>query len=315
MINHLLALSIALLIDRVAGDPPSMPHPVRWFGRAVSYFENNWNKGQARKAKGMAMVLILSASVLAGTCLLTFFFYGLHPAAGVLFEAIVIFTAIAQRSLKEAAQEVEAPLAAGDLEQARLKLSYIVGRDTEHLQEAELVRGTVETVAENTSDGVTAPLFWAAAGGAPLALLYRLVNTLDSMVGYRNERFKDFGWASAKLDDLVNWIPARITAFAMLLSHNRLDLWRKTAADAAKHPSPNSGWGEAASAYLLGIQLGGINTYKGAVSDRARMGVPSHSLKRKHISEVISVMDRTVLAFLALLWLGGILIEAAITWL
>ncbi|WP_338781561.1 adenosylcobinamide-phosphate synthase CbiB [Metabacillus sp. FJAT-52054] len=314
MLNHLLALSIAFLLDRLLGDPPKMPHPVRWFGTMIALLEKRLNKGEYRKIKGIMMVLILSAAVVAAVIVLQELCYTLHPAAGVLFEAAVIFTAIAERSLKEAALEVEKPLRSGLIDEARMKLSYIVGRDTEDLHESEIVRGAVETVAENTSDGVTAPLFWAAAGGAPLAIFYRLANTLDSMVGYKNERYHEFGWASAKLDDGLNWIPARITAFMMLLVHGKLGFWNQVSLDAKKHPSPNSGWGEAAVAFMLHIELGGINFYQGVQSDRARMGKPERPLKRIHIIQSVEIMERTVAAFIVFLWIGGMLVEFTPSW-
>ena len=147
------------------------------------------------------------------------------------------------------------------------------------LDEGEISRGAIETVAENTSDGVTAPLFWALLGGAPLAMVYRATNTCDSMVGYKNERYKEFGWASAKWDDVMNWIPSRLTGMIMLLGNRPEKIsyrkaWTILFRDAKKHPSPNSGWGEAAVASILGIQLGGINYYKGIISNRAKMGDP-----------------------------------------
>ena len=193
-------------------------------------------------------------------------------------------TTIAHKSLKDAALEVYDPLQKEDYQEARLKLSYIVGRDTEQLDESEIVRGTVETVAENTSDGVTAPMFWAWIGGAPFALLYRAINTCDSMVGYKNDKYSEFGWASARMDDVVNWIPSRLTGFIMLLANRPQKTkvkktWKILFRDAKKHPSPNSGWCEAAAAAILGVQLGGVNTYKGIVSNRALMGDPLYPLE------------------------------------
>ncbi|MGD6818819.1 adenosylcobinamide-phosphate synthase CbiB [Metabacillus sp. 113a] len=315
MLSHLAALTVAVLLDKLIGDPPAMPHPVRWFGRMILFLESRLNKGNRKKGKGIFIVLILTGIVLFTVVLLQFLFWRIHAAAGILFEAAVIFTAIAQKSLKEAALKVEAPLADGNISEARTKLSCIVGRDTDHLEKSEIVRGTVETVAENTSDGVTAPLFWAAIGGAPFAAVYRLINTLDSMVGYKNEKYHQFGWASARLDDVLNWIPARITAFTMLAVHWNIRLWPKVASDAAKHPSPNSGWGEAAVAYLLGVELGGTNHYKGVVSSRARMGRPDHPLHVLHIGKSIEIMDRSVYLFIVFLWIGGMLFELASTWL
>ena len=161
-------------------------------------------------------LIVLLAVFVTYMCLLPWLAYQIHPFVGIIVESILISTTIAHKSLKDAALEVYDPLQKEDYTEARLKLSYIVGRDTEQLDESEIVRGTVETVAENTSDGVTAPMFWAWIGGAPFALLYRAINTCDSMVGYKNEKYSDFGWASASMDDVVNWIPSRLTGFIML---------------------------------------------------------------------------------------------------
>lgn len=319
MLGHVIAMTLALLIDRVIGDPPAWPHPVKWMGSLISALNKKWNHGSNRKGKGIIMVLVVLFSVLLPAILITTLAYQIHLFAGLIVESILISTTIAHKSLKEAALEVYTPLEKQDMRQARLKLSYIVGRDTEHLTESEIVRGTVETVAENSSDGVTAPLFWAWIGGAPLALVYRAINTCDSMVGYKNDRYADFGWASARLDDVVNWLPSRLTAFFMLLANrpfrnNRKNTWNILFRDAKKHPSPNSGWCEAGAAALLGVQLGGTNTYKGVVSNRALMGDPITPLKRNHILYVNGILSRTVLVFLLFLWLGGVLIDMAGTW-
>jgi adenosylcobinamide-phosphate synthase len=320
ILHHLIALTIAVIIDLIIGDPPEWPHPVKWMGSLIGKLEKHWNKGSAKKAKGIAMLLTVLLTVGFITFLLTAIFYWLHPAAGILVEAVLISTAIAQKSLKEAALTVYQPLKKEDMEEARQKLSYIVGRDTDQLDEPEIVRATVETVAENTSDGITAPLFWALIGGAPFALMYRAINTCDSMVGYKNEKFKDFGWASARLDDVVNWIPSRLTSLCMLAGSrpeyiNTASAWNIVIRDAKKHPSPNSGWGEAAVAAILGVQLGGINFYKGIVSNRATMGEALVLLEKNHILKANKIVTRTVPIFLILLWLGGMLFEMARTWI
>lgn len=317
---HLLAASLAYLLDLIIGDPKNWPHPVRWMGKMIAFLDKRWNSGHNKRQKGMLMTSSVLLTVVLVTAVTVYGAYSLHTGVGVVWEAFVIFTAIAQKSLKEAALEVYDPLSKGDLAEARSKLSYIVGRDTETLDEGEIVRGTVETVAENTSDGVTAPLFWGAVGGAPLAIAYRAINTCDSMVGYRNERYGQFGWASAKLDDLVNFIPSRLTALMMLLSMKaEVGSFKKglkiTLRDAPEHPSPNSGWCEAAAAAILGIQLGGINYYKGLVSDRAKMGDPLVTLRPIHIKQSITLMQRSSLSFLLLLWLGGTAIAYAISWI
>lgn len=319
MLYHLIAITLAFFIDTLIGDPKNWPHPVKWMGSCISFLEKKLNAHRFRKGKGIVMIAILLLLVFAITGSIVWFSYQVHLILGILLEGVLIATTIARKSLIEAALEVYVPLVKGDMEESRLKLSYIVGRDTENLDEGEIVRGTVETVAENTSDGVTAPLFWAFIGGAPLALVYRAINTCDSMVGYKNERFLDFGWASAKLDDLANWIPSRLTGFLILTISkpvyiSRRAAWKLLYRDAKKHPSPNSGWLEAAVAAILGVQLGGINYYKGLVSNRAKMGDKLVPLREEHITSTNNILTRTTLVFILVLWTGGLLIEMAITW-
>jgi len=319
IVEHALSITLAIIIDRVVGDPHSWPHPVKWFGRMISTLDKRLNHGRGRKCKGAGMLLIVMLVVFVSALFISIAAYTLHPLAGIVVEGILIASTIAQKSLKDAALEVYYPLQKENLNEARLKLSYIVGRDTENLQESEIVRGTVETVAENTSDGVTAPMFWALVGGAPLALLYRAINTCDSMVGYKNEKYQDFGWASARMDDVANWIPSRLTGIIMLLANRPLKTKRKSAwnilfRDAKKHPSPNSGWCEAAAAAILGVQLGGINTYKGIISNRALMGDPLFRLESKDIILMNRILSQTVFLFLIILWFGGVLIDMAVTW-
>lgn len=320
IVYHLAAITIAYFIDRLVGDPPDWPHPVRWIGSLISFFEKVLNHGKHKKLYGVFMLLFVLVIVFSIVLIFVMISYRIHPIVGIAVESVIIATTIAQKSLKEASLEVYHPLKKGDLEAARIKLSYIVGRDTDSLQEAEIARGAIETVAENTSDGVTAPLFWALIGGAPLAIVYRATNTCDSMVGYINERFKEFGWASAKWDDVMNWVPSRLTGFIMLIGTKPSSIdYRKALMimfrDARKHPSPNSGWGEAAVAAILGIQLGGINYYKGMVSNRAKMGDPLNPIQASHILLANKILDKTVFLFLLLLWIGGIILEFAFTWI
>ncbi|WP_148358389.1 adenosylcobinamide-phosphate synthase CbiB [Peribacillus simplex] len=318
--HHLLAVTLAFFLDLLIGDPPNWPHPVKWIGTIISKMDLAFNRGTYKKRNGLFMLIIVLSVVLLITGLTIYLAYRIHPLAGILWEAVVISTTIAQKGLKQAGMDVCLPLNDRDFPEAMLKLSYIVGRDTADLDESEIVRGTVETVAENTSDGITAPMFWAAIGGAPLAMVYRAINTCDSMVGYKNDKYGQFGWASAKLDDIVNWIPSRLTGFLMLLSsksshHGFGARWKILFNDAKKHPSPNSGWCEAGVAAILGIQLGGRNMYKGIVSDRARMGVPLVRLEAKHIPKTITIMHRSSFLFLLMLWLGGLILDITFSWL
>ena len=207
----IVLIIFAIAIDLVVGDPRSLPHPVVLMGRFISAFERLWNRGtaQQRRVSGFLLTTIVVGGVWAISWLALALLERLHPGLALIAELWLLSTALAIKGLGDAARAVIQPLTQGDLPAARKALGMIVGRDTQNLDEAEITRGTVETVAENTVDGITAPLFFALIGGAPLALAYKAVNTLDSMVGYKNQRYADFGFASAKLDDLANWVPAR----------------------------------------------------------------------------------------------------------
>jgi adenosylcobinamide-phosphate synthase len=295
----------AILLDLAIGDPRWLPHPVVTMGRLIDALERRWNRGppQARRLKGFLLTGCVVAIVYAVTWGVLAVLAWLHPWLGLVGELLLLASALAIKGLREAALAVAKPLARGDLDAARRAVSMIVGRDTESLDEAGITRATVETVAENCVDGITAPLFWALLGGAPLALAYKAVNTLDSMVGYRSERYADFGYASAKLDDLANWLPARLTALAMWLSalampgaHTRGAL-AGARRDAPGHPSPNAGWPEAMMAYLLGVQLGGTNHYGGRVSERAVLGLPLEPLRVVHIGAAVRHMHGAWIVF------------------
>lgn len=313
MSAHIIALTIGLLLDRIIGDPPEWPHPVRWIGSIISKLTNTLNKGRFRRVKGMLLLVLVAGLTFMTVFAIVYASYAFHFLLGIVVESILCGVGFAQKSLRDAAMEVYKPLVTGDLKVARVKLSWIVGRDTEKLSESEITRGVVETVSENTSDGITAPLFFAFILGAPGLWLYKAVNTLDSMVGHKNEKFQDFGYASAKMDDMLNYIPSRITGFIImtwtknfskLSFRKRLKGWWK---DAKQHPSPNSGYLEAATAYQLGVQLGGRNTYKGVLSERALMGIPENRLRAIHILHTIRQMHVSV--FLFWLWMmviGGV---------
>jgi adenosylcobinamide-phosphate synthase len=312
----LLAIVLAVIIDFLIGDPRWLPHPVRGMGWLIAWLDRRLNKGRYRRMKGIITVMIVVSIVYVIGYALVYGSYRFSTGLGILVEAVLIFTTIASKSLQEAAWNVLIPLEQGDIKKARQELSMIVGRDTEALDEPEIVRACVETVAENTSDGITAPLFYALIGGGALALVYRAVNTCDSMLGYKNETYREFGWASARLDDVLNYVPARLTAWVMVAVNSRhirrsVQLLLR---DARKHPSPNSGWGEAAMAAILGVQLGGTNTYQGVVSHRPKIGDAVCELQKQHIRKSVHVMIRTVIAFILLLSIGGVIVELAITW-
>jgi adenosylcobinamide-phosphate synthase len=219
----------------------------------------------------------------------------LHPLAGDIVAILLLYTCLATRSLHDHALAVYRPLTAGDLVEARQRVSWLVGRDTAELDEGEVTRAAVESVAENTVDGCTAPLLFACLAGPLGALAYKAISTLDSTFGYKNERYLQFGWASARLDDLANLLPARLTALlvapaALLLRLNPGNAWRIFWRDRHNHPSPNGGQIEAAVAGALGVRLGGVNSYFGQPSTRPFMGDPLQPLQSRHILQAIRLM-------------------------
>ncbi|WP_168013334.1 adenosylcobinamide-phosphate synthase CbiB [Halomonas salinarum] len=305
----LLALVIAaVLLDLALGDPAWLPHPVVGIGRVIARLERAWNHGPAadrrRRGRWLTVLVVGATWVLAWGVLAALSW--VSPWLSAAVELVLLATTLASRGLADAARAVAEPLTRGDMAAARQALAMIVGRDTAELDESELARGAVETVAENTVDGITAPLFWALLGGAPLALAYKATNTLDSMVGYRSPRFEDFGRASARFDDAVNWLPARLTVLSLwlaacLIPGSRLPgVLATTRREAPHHPSPNAGWPEAMVANLMGVRLGGLNYYAGRPSPRATLGMPHERLTAGHIERAIMYMHGGWLAFLLL---------------
>lgn len=283
-------LLLACALDAMIGDPRWAPHPVRWMGDLIEGFEKQarpvLSGPSALRMGGMVLAVGLpSMTFLAGWTLIAAG-AALHEWIGRTIEICLASTTLAWRDLVDHVDAVSDSLKAGSLDDARQAVGLIVGRDTDRLPEQEIVRAAVETVAESASDGVIAPLLCLAVGGAPLALAYKAVSTLDSMVGHQDERYRDLGWASAKLDDLVNWIPARVTAWLTVAAAGLIGwgtayatrsatvLWR----DGHKHASPNSGRPEAAMAGALGVRLGGLNLYDGVPCERPGLGDPIEDL-------------------------------------
>jgi adenosylcobinamide-phosphate synthase len=300
-------LLLAVGLDLLIGDPESRFHPVALLGKAIAGLEGLLYRDAAssasRRLAGAVLVLVSAAPVCIISSLLLALLERESPLLAAAAGGFFLWSTIGANSLKREARRVLEFLQDGDLQAARERLGLIVGRDTEHLDEGEITRATVETVAENISDGVIAPLFYFAVGGVPLALTYRVINTLDSMVGYRNERYRDFGWFAARLDDVANFLPALLTALllaagAFLLGYD----WRRalsvTWRDAGKHASPNSGYPEAAVAGALGIRLGGLNYYQGIPSLRAHLGDPLQPLERSQIAAAVRLVDAVLFLFL-----------------
>ncbi len=303
----------AVVLDLLWGDPRRLPHPVKLIGRFALYCEAVTRRhiGSIRTAGAISVVCVLAAT--AGISWgIVFVFAALHPGLGDAVSIFIIYTTLAARDLSRHSGEVYESLARGDLPEARRRVGMIVGRDTDILDEPGVVRAAVESVAENTADGVTAPLLFAVIGGPVGAMLYKAVNTLDSTFGYKNERYREFGGAAARLDDVVNYLPARLTAAiipaaAFLLGLNARNSWKILRRDARRHPSPNAGFLEAAMAGALGVQLGGRNFYFGQPSDRPTMGDPLRPLEPRDILRVNRLMFTTYALVLA----GGLVLLSA----
>ena len=260
-----IALIIGWLLDLFIGDPARLPHPIVWFGKMIAFGEHRLNRGNHRMLKGGLMSIGLIVLVFAVTWFLC------HQLSMIVIDVIIIFYCLAGTTL---IREVRAVFLALDrsLDEGRQQVARIVGRDTSELSAQEVRTAALETLAENLSDGVIAPLFWLAILGVPGMLAYKMVNTLDSMIGYKTERYKDFGCWAAHIDDVANYIPARLTAFLMILATGRLGLLRFVWKYGRNHASPNSGYPEAALASILNCRFGGPHYYFGQLFDKPYIG-------------------------------------------
>lgn len=308
--RSIIVLAIAATLDYFIGDPWGWPHPVRMMGWVIRQYKQ-WALRQfhspfPRRIAGIVLGLgmVVGSAVVGWLCVESGRI--LHSGLGLLIEAVLLASCFAGRSLRVAAEDVLAPLATGNLELARQKLKRYVGRDTENLSEPEILRALLETVTENAVDGVTAPLFYALLGAflpigiAPLALAYKAASTLDSMVGYREAPYTDLGWFSARMEDALTWPPCRLTVYTLgILAPKPRHLWAICRRDAPKDPSPNAGWSECAYAVMLGVQVGGVNTYRGKRKEKPLLGDPIHPITASKIREAFGLTRRVIL-----IWLG-----------
>jgi adenosylcobinamide-phosphate synthase len=268
-----VGLGLGYLADRLLGDPERW-HPVAGFGRAATWLERR-TYADARLTGARHSLLLVGATIGLGA--LAERAAARRPVTQIVLTGLAAWTVLGGRSLARSATAVAGPLGTGDLSGARAQLQHLVGRDTAELSESEVARAAVESVAENTSDAVVAPLLWGAFAGIPGLLGYRAVNTLDAMIGHHSSRYERFGWSAARLDDLANWVPARVTGLAAALAARLVGgsperVVRVVRRDARQHPSPNAGVVEAAFAGALGIRLGGRNVYRGQVEERGVLG-------------------------------------------
>ncbi len=302
-------ITAGFLLDLIFGDPAGFPHPVKFIGKLITILESVLRKMPWEKAAGLLLLVIVASSSYAAAYLAA----SISPA----MEIFIIYTIFAVKSLGDETLKVHGRLAAGDLAGARREISMLVSRDTGEMEGREIARAAVETISENTVDGILSPMFYLFIGGAPLAMLFKAVSTLDSMVGYKNETYINFGMASARADDLMNFIPARIGSFIIIpaAAFFRGMEFRRTlkimARDRLKHASPNSGHPEAAFAGALGCRLGGPSKYFGMRVDKPYIGDPVIELDKDTIIESLKLMYATSLAGLV----AGIIITFTADWI
>lgn len=330
---HIMAMTAGYVLDLIFGDPYWLPHPIRLIGWLISFLEKKLIGAKPEKTeqtkqeksqtanqksalqKGVLLVVLVLGSTLLVTTLLLVTAYRLHPVLGVLVESIMTYQILATKCLRVESMKVYRELEKGDLPAARKAVSMIVGRDTEQLDELGVAKAAIETVAENTSDGVIAPCLYTAMGGPVLGFFYKAVNTMDSMVGYKNDRYLYFGRAAAKLDDIVNFIPARISALLMIAvaavsgkEYSARGAWQIFKRDRFCHASPNSAQTEAACAGALGIRLAGNASYFGKVVEKPYIGEPLRQVEKEDIKRVNHLLYGTAFLgeLLCLVVLGGI---------
>ena len=282
----ILPLLLGWLLDFIFGDPARLSHPVVWFGKMISWGEHRLNKGSHRMAKGAVMAVFL-------IFLVFFVVWGLkrlipNTMLWLILDTIIIFYCLAGTTLVREVREVFLALDRS-LDEGRKQVARIVGRDTSQLSAQEVRTAALETLAENLSDGVIAPLFWFALLGTPGMLAYKMVNTLDSMVGYRTERYKDFGCWAARIDDVANYIPARLTALLMVIASGKLSLLKFVWKNGSKHASPNSGYPEAALAGILNCRFGGPHYYFGELFDKPYIGENDRELTTQDMHTAVRI--------------------------
>ena len=316
----LIVIFIAACLDYLIGDPWGWPHPVKIMGWVITHYTQLIFKLSKHHIDNLPALILRLAGILLAIALIFgsgiiswLIVQGLRSTlvrfsllTGI-FESILLASCFAGKSLSTAAKEVLQPVVNGNLIEARQQLSLYVGRDTENLSISEILRAILETVTENATDGVIAPLFYAligtiipSVGSVPLAFAYKAASTLDSMVGYKETPYTDIGWFSAKLEDVLTWLPCRLNVLTIaFLSGKPLYVWRICQRDGVKDPSPNAGWSECAYAATLGVQMGGTNSYKGVVKQKPLLGDPTHPITPETIYQALRLTR-----YCFLIWLG-----------
>ncbi len=318
-LQRLLVIVLAMAFDLAFGDPHGFPHFVIGIGKVVTWGERFLRRRfsatkSAEKIAGACLVIFVCLLCFGISIVLKHGFACAHPYLGLAFEVFVAWQCLALHSLCKESMKVAHHFEVGDIPQARQALSMIVGRDTAALDEEGICRATVETIAENSSDGVIAPLLYLALGGAPLAVLYKAINTMDSMIAYKNKQYLYFGYSAAKLDDIANFVPARLTALLMiivapLIRLNGKNAFRIFRRDRFKHSSPNSAQSEAAAAGALGIQLGGSAYYAGKIVQKPSIGDATRRIVVGDIAKTnILLYATSLLCFAIIIMVWGLIV-------
>ena len=307
-----LPLLAGYAADLLLGDPQHWPHPVKVFGHAIGKTEKVLNRGSQRLLKGLFLVAVLISTVFLALHCLTAVLLP-HPWLWYPAASLLVFWGLANRNLIDEVKAVDKALSEGGLPAGRRQLSMIVGRDTSCLDEIQVRKAALETLSENLSDGVIAPLFYYLVGGLPLMWTYKMVNTLDSMLGYKSERYRLFGRTAARLDDVANFVPARLTALLMVLVSGSVRALRFLFRYGHRHASPNAGYPEAALAGILDLRFGGPATYHGQVVEKPWIGERSRTVSQKDILRACAINQRStlvmvVLVVTVLLLQGGVLL-------
>jgi adenosylcobinamide-phosphate synthase len=306
-VNRALRICLAYVIDRFLGDPEGFPHPVRLMGRCIGILEKKLSPEDSKAPAAIGAGCAIAATMAGGSWLFARMLLALPGDA--FTETLLLYTTFAGKDLEKSSLRVAWDLEAADIASARRDLRALVGRETDGLDEGGVCRAAVESLAENCTDGVLAPLFWAAVGGAPAAMAFKAVSTLDSMIGHRDEKYRRLGWCSARLDDLAVLPAARLSIplvalAAFLAGYDYRSAWRIGLRDRGKHASPNSAHAEAAFAGSLGLRLGGPDTYAGARRELPEIGEGTREAKPRHIRDAARLMNAASLLGLglALLW-------------
>lgn len=307
----ILPLLVGWLLDLVLGDPAWLPHPVVGFGKLIAFGEKHLNKGNHRKAKGAVMAILYIIGVFVVVWFLRNQLCIMNDALCIVFDVVIIFYCLAGTTLIREVREVFLALDRS-LEEGRKQVARIVGRDTSELSAQEVRTAALETLAENLSDGVIAPLFWFALFGTPGMLAYKMVNTLDSMIGYKTERYKDFGSWAAHIDDIANYIPARLTALLMVIAVGKPQLTGFVWRNGRNHASPNSGYPEAALAGILDCRFGGPHYYFGELFDKPYIGTNDRPLTTVDMRIAVQVNRKAEIMMVALTALAAILLKTLI---